>query len=122
MSTQPLPAGERESLQYRVAGNIRRRAGFLDLSRADVARHLGVNSGTVSRKWLGGRAWSWDEIESLAGLLGVEVEYFVRRHDESGQPASRLTAVPYTVRDSNPEPIGSADVLARRVPRWLRAI
>ena len=75
MSTQSLPAEDQGGLQQTVAGNVRRRAGFLNLSRADVARHLGVTPATISRKWLGGRAWSWDEIERLADLLDVGAEY-----------------------------------------------
>ena len=42
MSTQSLPAEDQGGLQQTVADNVRRRAGYLDFSRSDVARHLGV--------------------------------------------------------------------------------
>ena len=107
-----MPSEDHGGLQQTVADNVRRRAGYLDFSRSDVARHLGVTPATISRKWLGGRAWSWGDIERLAEMFDVDVEYFVRRHEEGGQSVTRLTAVPssYTVRDSNPEPIDYAYV------------
>lgn len=86
MSTQSLPAEDQGGLQQTVADNVRRRAGYLDFSRSDVARHLGVTPATISRKWLGGRAWSWSDIERLAVDAGLRRGEIAQVHESDVHP------------------------------------
>ena len=68
-----------------VASNIRAESARRGLVQSDIASALGVQQGTISRRWRGGRAWPLEDLPTVADILGVSVAYLVT--DNSGASA-----------------------------------
>lgn len=98
------------NLQDQIATNVRLHAALVGLSKADISRLLNVSQPTVGRKWMGGRAWSLDEIQRLAEIFDIEPWELVKPFTHENTPEVKtLRAVPgtsssYPDRDSNPKP------------------
>ena len=60
-----------------VASNIRAESARRGVVQSDIASALGVQQGTISRRWRGGRAWPLEDLPTVAELLGVSVAYLV---------------------------------------------
>ena len=68
-----------------VASNIRAESARRGVVQSDIANALGVQQGTISRRWRGGRAWPLEDLPTVADILGVSVAYLVT--DNSGASA-----------------------------------
>ena len=68
-----------------VASNIRAESARRGVVQSDIASALGVQQGTISRRWRGGRAWPLEDLPTVADMLGVSVAYLVT--DNSGASA-----------------------------------
>ena len=68
-----------------VASNIRAESARRGVVQSDIASALGVQQGTISRRWRGGRAWPLEDLPTVADILGVSVAYLVT--DNSGASA-----------------------------------
>lgn len=98
---------EKTTLWETVAANIRAYAGVANISRADMARALGVARPTVGRKWNGEAPWSLVDLEIVAEVLGVTPADLITPHAyEKASQRDLLRGLPsqYTAWDSNPEP------------------
>ena len=60
-----------------VASNIRAESARRGVVQSDIASALGVQQGTIPRRWRGGRAWPLEDLPTVAELLGVSVAYLV---------------------------------------------
>ena len=60
-----------------VASNIRAESARRGVVQSDIASALGVQQGTISRRWRGGRAWPLEDLPTVADILGVSVAYLV---------------------------------------------
>lgn len=69
-----------------VASNIRAESARRGVVQSDIASALGVQQGTISRRWRGGRAWPLEDLPTVADILGVSVAYLVT--DNSGVPTT----------------------------------
>lgn len=67
------PAGERDPHTDLIAGNVRAEAARRQISRWDIARHLGISEATTSRRINGSSPWSTTEIRQLAELFKCDV-------------------------------------------------
>ncbi len=106
MSVSAVEPSRFGSFQNAIAANVRARAAWLGLNQAAIADNLGVTRTTVSRKWSGGRPWSFDELEALAEILDTTPWALTApSYEEGGQPKLAAVRSQYTARDSNPEPI-----------------
>lgn len=66
-----------------VASNIRAESARRGLYQSDIANALGVQQGTISRRWKGGRAWPLEDLPTVADVLGVTVAYLVTDNSDS---------------------------------------
>lgn len=64
-----------------VAENVRVECGRADWVQADVARALGVSRQTVSVRWRGRVQWQLEDLEKLAGAMGIPVARFFARSE-----------------------------------------
>ena len=82
-----------------VASNIRAESARRGLYQSDIANALGVQQGTISRRWKGGRAWPLEDLSTVADVLGVTVAYLVTDNSD-GTPSIELRPR----QDSNLQP------------------
>lgn len=82
-----------------VASNIRAESARRGLYQSDIANALGVQQGTISRRWKGGRAWPLEDLPTVADVLGVSVAYLVTDNSD-GTPTIELRPR----QDSNLQP------------------
>ena len=68
-----------------VASNIRAESARRGVVQSDIARALGVQQGTISRRWRGGQAWPLEDLPTVADILGVSVAYLVS--DNAPEPS-----------------------------------
>lgn len=55
-----------------IGEQVHRRMWRLRLRQTELAPHLGMTQSALSRKLRGERAWSFDDVQTIAGLLGVD--------------------------------------------------
>ena len=86
-----LIAPETATIDEVTSANIRANAAYLELRQQDLARALGINQATISKKWRGQRAWQLWELAILADLFGVTVADLVtpRDNDEARAESAR---------------------------------
>ena len=82
-----------------VASNIRAESARRGVVQSDIANALGVQQGTISRRWRGGRAWPLEDLPTVADVLGVSVAYLVTDNSD-GTPSIELRPR----QDSNLQP------------------
>ena len=82
-----------------VASNIRAESARRGVVQSDIASALGVQQGTISRRWRGGRAWPLEDLPTVADVLGVSVAYLVTDNTD-GTPSIELRPR----QDSNLQP------------------
>lgn len=121
-----IPDGYRErkrAVERDVRRNIgrivkMRRVG-LDMSQVELARHIGMTEGDLSRKVNGHRAWSEAELLLVAEALDLSVGDLFQNPDQMVQ------STPPGIRTRNPQIISSRFGLIRggmdvqpRLPGW----
>lgn len=76
MSTALALSGPRPTSEI-VAENVRAEAARRGYSQVALAEALGMNQSQVSRRWWGRLLWTFDELDALSDLFGVEVSTLV---------------------------------------------
>ena len=76
-----------------VASNIRAESARRGVVQSDIASALGVQQGTISRRWRGGRAWPLEDLPTVANILGVSVAYLVTDNSGVASPIAPPTGL-----------------------------
>jgi len=76
---------DRRGLVAAIAENVRVECARKGWKQADVARALGVARSAVNVRWMGGRQWQLEDLESLAKALAVPVDRLLLPRLDSNQ-------------------------------------
>ena len=76
-----------------VASNIRAESARRGLYQTDIANALGVQQGTISRRWKGGHARPLEDLSTVAEILGVTVAYLVTDNSGAASPIAPPTGL-----------------------------
>ena len=72
---------DRSGLVALVAENVRVECARKGWNQSDLARALGVTHPTISKRWFGARQWQLEDLEQVAGVLGIPVTRLLARSE-----------------------------------------
>ncbi|MDO5720985.1 MAG: helix-turn-helix transcriptional regulator [Actinomycetaceae bacterium] len=87
-----------------VAANIRAEAARQGYSQSSLARALGMSQTQVTLRWNGKREWRINELDEVAGLLGVPAAALLEKPEYARAPTHRGRGYLLPRLDSNQQP------------------
>lgn len=87
--TNPTPAdagtqtAALDAARKRIAAAVRAEAARGNVTQKEIARVLSLPPSSVSLRWHGTRAFAAEELDAVAGLIGVPVSRLYETHDDA---------------------------------------